>query len=147
MTRTIQNLTLLSSKLLPRPVGRLSLGLSHIRHSTSTSSGPGVPAASGPLPTSGTPEKPPADKMVHIRNISAQSSEVQVFRRVMWTGRSSQLVLMNIPAGGDIGEEVSLSFDADGVTGLKPADTPRRPTSVLHGGDSKSRSRRGGEKY
>lgn len=29
------------------------------------------------------------------------------FRRVLWTGESSQLVEMTIPVGGDIGEEVS----------------------------------------
>jgi hypothetical protein len=45
--------------------------------------------------------------MVHIQNISAESSEVQEFRRVVWTGKSSQLVLMSVPPGGDIGEEVS----------------------------------------
>lgn len=33
----------------------------------------------------------------------AQSDE---FRRVLWTGESSQLVEMTIPVGGDIGEEV-----------------------------------------
>ncbi|KAI9632142.1 RmlC-like cupin domain-containing protein [Dioszegia hungarica] len=44
--------------------------------------------------------------MVHIQNISAESSEVQEFRRVVWTGKSSQLVLMSVPPGGDIGEEV-----------------------------------------
>jgi hypothetical protein len=29
------------------------------------------------------------------------------FRRVLWTGVYSQLVLMTVPVGGDIGEEVS----------------------------------------
>src|SRR3712207_1380689 len=28
------------------------------------------------------------------------------FRRVLWTGKHSQLVIMTIPAGGEIGEEV-----------------------------------------
>jgi hypothetical protein len=31
------------------------------------------------------------------------------FRRVLWTGLYSQLVLMTVPVGGDIGDEVSQS--------------------------------------
>jgi mannose-6-phosphate isomerase-like protein (cupin superfamily) len=33
------------------------------------------------------------------------------FRRVLWTGRHTQLVIMTIPPGGEIGEEVHDSTD------------------------------------
>jgi mannose-6-phosphate isomerase-like protein (cupin superfamily) len=33
-------------------------------------------------------------------------SESSGFRRVLWTGLYSQLVLMTVPVGGDIGDEV-----------------------------------------
>jgi hypothetical protein len=45
--------------------------------------------------------------MVHIEAINAIPSQHSEFRTVIWTGESSQLVLMTIPVGGDIGEEVS----------------------------------------
>ena len=37
-------------------------------------------------------------------------SESGEFRRVLWTGLYSQLVLMTVPVGGDIGDEVRQSF-------------------------------------
>ncbi|KDA06366.1 cupin [Microbacterium sp. CH12i] len=33
------------------------------------------------------------------------------FRRVLWTGKHSQIVIMTIPAGGEIGEEVHENTD------------------------------------
>ena len=33
------------------------------------------------------------------------------FRRVLWTGERTQLVIMTIPAGGEIGEEVHEGID------------------------------------
>lgn len=33
------------------------------------------------------------------------------FRRVLWTGKNSQLVIMTIPPGGEIGEEVHEDTD------------------------------------
>lgn len=33
------------------------------------------------------------------------------FRRVLWTGKHTQLVIMTIPAGGEIGEEVHEDID------------------------------------
>lgn len=38
-----------------------------------------------------------------IATVAAQSPD---FRRVLWTGKYSQLVIMTIPPGGEIGEEV-----------------------------------------
>jgi mannose-6-phosphate isomerase-like protein (cupin superfamily) len=38
-----------------------------------------------------------------IATVAEQSAD---FRRVLWTGRHTQLVIMTIPAGGEIGGEV-----------------------------------------
>jgi hypothetical protein len=51
---------------------------------------------------------PPEKKMKHLQAINALPSQYPDFRTVLWTGESSQLVVMTIPVGGDIGEEVSL---------------------------------------
>jgi mannose-6-phosphate isomerase-like protein (cupin superfamily) len=42
----------------------------------------------------------------YITNIEKETKENSDFRRVLYTGRYSQLVLMNIEPGNDIGEEV-----------------------------------------
>ena len=39
-------------------------------------------------------------------NIIKETKENKNFRHVLFTGRRSQLVVMNIPAGGEVGEEV-----------------------------------------
>ena len=46
-----------------------------------------------------------ATKIVHfeIATVAEKSAD---FRRVLWTGEHSQLVIMTIPPGGEIGEEV-----------------------------------------
>lgn len=51
---------------------------------------------------------PPAKKMTHLQAINALPSQYPDFRTVLWTGESSQLVVMTVPVGGDIGEEVSV---------------------------------------
>ncbi len=38
--------------------------------------------------------------------IATVAEEHDDFRRVLWTGEHTQLVIMTIPAGGEIGEEV-----------------------------------------
>jgi mannose-6-phosphate isomerase-like protein (cupin superfamily) len=43
-----------------------------------------------------------------IATVAEQSDD---FRRVLWTGEHSQLVIMTIPAGGEIGEEVHDGID------------------------------------
>ncbi|KAK4179300.1 RmlC-like cupin domain-containing protein [Triangularia setosa] len=56
-----------------------------------------------PLPN----EEPPAHKMVYFPDMTtALPSESGEFRRVLWTGLYSQVVLMTVPVGGDIGEEI-----------------------------------------
>ena len=58
------------------------------------------------------PSGPPKHEMAYFPNMTgalpAGSSE---FRRVMWTGLYSQVVLMTVPVGGDIGDEVRMSID------------------------------------
>ena len=39
-------------------------------------------------------------------NIATVAEESPDFRRVLWTGKHTQLVVMTIPPGGEIGEEV-----------------------------------------
>ena len=40
-----------------------------------------------------------------IATVAEQSAD---FRRVLWTGRYTQLVIMTLPPGGEIGDEVQL---------------------------------------
>ncbi|CCC08843.1 hypothetical protein SMAC4_08330 [Sordaria macrospora] len=50
---------------------------------------------------------PPKHEMQYFPDMTtALPSESGEFRRVLWTGLYSQLVLMTIPVGGDIGEEI-----------------------------------------
>ena len=42
----------------------------------------------------------------YIANIEEATLENEDFRRVLYTGKNAQLVLMSIPAGGEIGQEV-----------------------------------------
>jgi len=41
-----------------------------------------------------------------FKNLTKVASESSKFRRVLWTGKNSQLVIMTIPVGGEIGEEI-----------------------------------------
>lgn len=43
--------------------------------------------------------------MSYISNIIKETKENSNFRKVLFTGEKSQLVVMNIPPGGEIGEE------------------------------------------
>jgi mannose-6-phosphate isomerase-like protein (cupin superfamily) len=43
--------------------------------------------------------------------IATVAEENPAFRRVLWTGRHTQLVIMTIPPGGEIGEEVHEDTD------------------------------------
>ncbi|KAI0407973.1 RmlC-like cupin domain-containing protein [Xylaria palmicola] len=56
-----------------------------------------------PTPSSDRPKH----EMQHFPNmLMALPSESAEFRRVLWTGLYSQVVLMTVPVGGDIGEEI-----------------------------------------
>lgn len=43
--------------------------------------------------------------MSYITNIIKETEENNYFRKVLFTGARSQLVVMDIPAGGEVGEE------------------------------------------
>ena len=43
--------------------------------------------------------------------IATEAEKSPDFRRVLWTGKYSQLVIMTIPPGGEIGEEVHEDVD------------------------------------
>lgn len=65
---------------------------------------------------------PPKYEMQYFPDMTtALPSESGEFRRVLWTGLYSQLVLMTIPVGGDIGEEVSISHSCQISLPLIPA--------------------------
>ncbi|SLM99966.1 cupin domain-containing protein [Brevibacterium yomogidense] len=51
-----------------------------------------------------------ADNIQHftIEDIAKESTD---FRKVIWTGRHSQIVLMTVPVGGEIGDEVHEETD------------------------------------
>lgn len=52
-------------------------------------------------------EEPPKHEMAYFPEMTTSlPSESGEFRRVLWTGLYSQLVLMTVPVGGDIGDEV-----------------------------------------
>ena len=48
---------------------------------------------------------------MHHFTIATVAERSADFRRVLWTGQHSQLVIMTIPAGGEIGEEVHEGID------------------------------------
>lgn len=47
----------------------------------------------------------------HIANLERETIENDDFRRVLYTGKNLQLVLMSIPVAGEIGEEVHAEHD------------------------------------
>lgn len=50
---------------------------------------------------------PPKHEMVYFPDMTTSlPSSSGEFRRVLWTGLYSQVVLMTVPVGGDIGDEV-----------------------------------------
>ncbi|KAH8909268.1 RmlC-like cupin [Coniochaeta sp. PMI_546] len=58
-----------------------------------------------PFPTPSS--DPPKHEMQYFPDMTtALPSTSAEFRRVLWTGLYSQLVLMTVPVGGDIGEEI-----------------------------------------
>lgn len=56
---------------------------------------------------------PPKHEMAFFPDmLTSLPSESGDFRRVLWTGLYSQLVLMTVPVGGDIGDEVCEDCDS-----------------------------------
>lgn len=76
--------------------------------------------------------------MSYIANIAQIASENPNFRTVIHTASKSQLVVMNIPAGGDIGEEVHHHVEqvlyiqsGTGKTRLDGVETEVGPGSIV----------------
>ena len=71
------------------------------------------------------PSGPPKHEMAYFPEMtSALPSKSGEFRRVLWTGLYSQVVLMTVPVGGDIGDEVRsyLSMLASLVLAMQSGD-------------------------
>jgi hypothetical protein len=51
-------------------------------------------------------DAPPAHKMVHFQGLLSEKRSFGDFRTVLHTGLFSQLVAMEVPVGGEIGDEV-----------------------------------------
>ncbi len=75
-----------------------------------------------------------ADGMEHftIATVAEQSAD---FRRVLWTGEHTQLVIMTIPPGGEIGEEVHPDTDQvlTFVSGTGEARIEKQKKAVAQG--------------
>ncbi|HEY3007494.1 MAG TPA: cupin domain-containing protein [Micromonosporaceae bacterium] len=67
-----------------------------------------------------------------IATVAEQSAD---FRRVLWTGRHTQLVIMTIPPGGEIGEETHEDTDQilTFVSGTGEADVAGQTRQVAQG--------------
>jgi mannose-6-phosphate isomerase-like protein (cupin superfamily) len=67
-----------------------------------------------------------------IATVAEQSAD---FRRVLWTGRHTQLVIMTIPPGGEIGDEVHEDTDQilTFVSGTGTADVAGESREVTQG--------------
>jgi len=67
-----------------------------------------------------------------IATIAEQSSD---FRRVLWSGSHAQLVIMTIPPGGEIGDEIHEDTDQilTFVSGAGEADVAGQTTQVAQG--------------
>lgn len=68
--------------------------------------------------------------------IAATAEKSPDFRRVLWTGKHAQLVVMTIPPDGEIGEEVHEGTDqlVTIVSGIGKADVAGK-TEQVSGGD------------
>jgi mannose-6-phosphate isomerase-like protein (cupin superfamily) len=67
-----------------------------------------------------------------IATVAEQSAD---FRRVLWTGRHTQLVVMTVPPGGEIGEETHEDTDQilTLVSGTGEADVSGQTRQVTQG--------------
>jgi putative ABC transport system ATP-binding protein len=55
-------------------------------------------------------DAPPAHEMVHFKGLLSEKRAFGDFRTVLHTGLFSQVVAMEVPVGGDIGDEVGCVF-------------------------------------
>jgi len=68
-------------------------------------------------------------------NVAAVAEQSGDFRRVLWTGKHAQLVIMTIPPGGEIGQETHHDTDQilTFVSGSGEADIAGQTRSVTQG--------------
>ncbi|OSX65926.1 hypothetical protein POSPLADRAFT_1131964 [Postia placenta MAD-698-R-SB12] len=91
------------------------------------------------------PNTKPPKKAAVIHNVAKIASESDKFRRVVWTGKHSQMVIMTVPVGGEIGEETHsvdqhlyfVSGTAQVITegkhdNISPGDHVIIPAGTLH---------------
>jgi mannose-6-phosphate isomerase-like protein (cupin superfamily) len=88
------------------------------------------------VPPLATPSKPTRSPEPFLVNVLEQARTNEAYRRVLFTGARSQLVLMTIPPGGDIGLEShahveQLIFIASG-TGKAVLDGVETPIGAGH---------------
>ncbi|EPE35373.1 RmlC-like cupin [Glarea lozoyensis ATCC 20868] len=83
-------------------------------------------------PNSGIPEHEMAYFPKMATALPASSSE---FRKVLWTGLYSQVVIMTIPVGGDIGDEVHTVDQALTFTSGKGMATINGKDQAVEAGD------------
>src|SRR6186713_137669 len=57
-----------------------------------------------------TKNAPPAHEMVHFKNLLSSKRAFGDFRTVLHTGLYSQIVAMEVPVGGEIGDEVRVKI-------------------------------------
>lgn len=55
--------------------------------------------------------QPPKNEMVYMPGVMSPNRSFGVFRKVLHTGLYSQFVAMEVPVNGEIGDEVSPSFN------------------------------------
>ena len=71
--------------------------------------------------------------------IATEAEKSPDFRRVLWTGEHTQLVIMTIPPGGEIGEEVHdrvdqvlVCVEGEGSAVLEGQRSPVHPGHLVH---------------
>ncbi|EIW62673.1 RmlC-like cupin [Trametes versicolor FP-101664 SS1] len=92
------------------------------------------------------PNTEPPKGFAIFKNLEGVAGESDKFRRVLWTGTHSQLVVMTVPVGGEIGEEthtvdqhlIFLSGNGQAIEGgtkitnIHPGDLVIVPAGTLH---------------
>ena len=99
------NVASLGSRTSPLPASLSHTGVFAIKTTSGISN---RQFSSTKMATFSTPSSDrPKNEMAYFPDMTtALPSQSGEFRRVMWTGLYSQLVLMTVPVGGDIGDEV-----------------------------------------
>ncbi len=97
------------------------------------SASPGAAAATASGPPEATAQPKP-----YVADVAAAARSNDAYRRVLFTGAKTQLVVMSIPVGGDIGaeahpnvEQLIFIVDGRGKAVLPGAESPLGPGDVV----------------